>query len=188
MGTNVNNFGASSNIPAGIFRGTEVFVYEKMIFAIYGGRRMCFEELPSMEKRQFINEYLEDKEGQRFIQNTFGIVGFESGFKQWLFCKFGSLDGEPDEIDGKITPDFYNNVCTKTDCPGRGKFCGVGAGLKGYEVETLREILSGKTAKEIADKLCVSVSAVKSRIEKLKDNYSVTNIVALAALAAQMGI
>lgn len=188
MGTNVNNFEVSSNIPAGIFRGTEVFVYEKVIYAIYEGRRMRFEELPGMEKRQFVNEYLADKEGQCFIRDTFGIVGFESGFKMWLFCKFGSLDGDPDCIDGKITPDTYNSVCSRTDCPGRGKFCGVAAGLKGYEVETLREIIGGNTAKEVADKLCVSVPAVKSRIEKMKDHYSVTNIVALAALAAQMGV
>lgn len=29
-------------------------------------------------------------------------------------------------------------------CPGRGKFCGVGAGLKGYEVDTLREVMAGE--------------------------------------------
>ena len=175
MRTNVDNFREGSNIPAGIFRGTEVFACDNVIYAIHEGQRMRF-------------EYLMDKEGQRFIRDTFGIVGFESGFKKWLFCKFGSLDGDPDMVDGKITPDVYNSACGRTDCPGRGKLCGVSAGLKGYEVDTLREVLTGRTMKEVADRLCVSVATVKSRVEKLKDRHAVTNVVALAVMAAELGI
>lgn len=188
METKVSNFRQSSNIPAGIFRGTEIFTWKKVIYAIYEGRRIRFEELPGMERRQFINEYLADKEGQRFIRDTFGIVGFESGFKMWLFCKFGSLDGDPDYIDGKITPDTYNSACSRTDCPGRGKFCGCEFNLKGYEIETLRELKSGKTTKEIAEVLHVSVPAVKSRIEKLKERFAVANVVALIASVTELGI
>lgn len=188
METNVSNLGQSSKVPAGIFIGTEVFAYGEVIYAVSNGRRMLFEELPSMEKRQFVDLYMEDKDGQRFIRDEFGIVGFESGFKKWLFCKFGSLDGDPDGVDGRITPDTYNSVCLNTHCPGRGKFCGCVAGLKSHEVETLRELKSGKTVKEIAHTLHVSIPAVKSRIEKLKERFSVANVVALAALATELGI
>ena len=188
MRTNVDNFREGSNIPAGIFQGTEGFACDNVIYAIHEGQRMRFEELPSKEKRQFLDEYLMDKEGQRFIRNTFGIVGFESGFKKWLFCKFGSLDGDPDMVDGKVTPDVYNSACGRTDCPGRGKFCGVGAGLKGYEVDTLREVMAGRTMNEVADRLCVSVATVKSRMEKLKERHAVTNVVALAVMAAELGV
>ncbi|MCI7295450.1 response regulator transcription factor [Butyricimonas virosa] len=188
MRTKVDNFGECSNIPAGIFIGTEVFASGEVIYAIHGGQRMQFEELPSKEKRRFLDEYLMDKEGQRFIRDSFGIVGFESGFKKWLFCKFGSLDGDPDMVDGKVTPDVYNSACGRTDCPGRGKFCGVGAGLKGYEVDTLREVMAGRTMNEVADRLCVSVATVKSRMEKLKERHAVTNVVALAVMAAELGV
>ena len=92
MRTNVDNFSVCSNIPAGIFLGTEFFACDNVIYAIHEGQRMRFEELPSKEKRQFLDEYLMDKEGQRFIRNTFRIVGFESGFKKWLFCFFFFLD------------------------------------------------------------------------------------------------
>lgn len=82
MRTKVDNFGECSNIPAGIFIGTEVFASGDVIYAIHEGQRMQFEELPSKEKRRFLDEYLMDKEGQRFIRDSFGIVGFESGFKK----------------------------------------------------------------------------------------------------------
>lgn len=188
METNVHNLEHSSKVPAGIFVGTEIFAHSEQIYAIRNGYLTLFENLPGMEKRAFVSQYLEDKEGQKFIHDTFGITGFESAFKKWLFCKFGSLDCDPDLINGKITPDTFNSVCLKTDCPGRGKFCGNIAGLKGYEIETLKELKSGKTASEIAEILHISHSAVKSRIEKLKERFSAANVVALIAYITELGI
>ena len=188
MKTNIQHFGQSSNIPAGIFSGTELFAHNGEMYAIYNGSRILFQDLPDMEKRNFVEMYMKDKEGQEFIWKQFGITGFESGFKQWLFCKFGSLDGDPDSIDGRITPDTYNSACQRTDCPGRGKICGSSAALKGYQVETLRELKFGKTAKEIAESLLISEPAVKSRIEKLKDMFNVPNAVALIAITTELGI
>ena len=188
MKTNLQQIGERANFPAGIFSGTELFARNRQMYAMYNGTRVQFEDLPSMEKRNFIQMYLKDKEGQKFIQTQFGITGFESGFKQWLFCQFGSLDGDPDFINGKITPDRYNSACLKTDCPGRGKFCSKIVGLKSYEVETIRELKAGRTVKEVADKLNVSEAAVKSRIEKLKDRFNVTNTVALVATLTELGV
>ncbi len=188
METNVRNLGQSPNIPAGIFLGIELFAKDGKMHAIYKGIKIEFEYLPSVEKRKFLDLYIADKEGQKFIREELGITGFESGFKQWLFCKFGSLDGDPDLVDGQITPDSYNSACRRTNCPGRGKFCGTTVGLKDYEVETLRELKSGKTAKEIASTLNVSVSAVKSRVEKLKERFAVANGVALIASVTELGI
>ena len=188
METNLGQIGQSANIPAGIFSGTEIFTHSGEIYAIYNGSRILFQDLPSMEKRNFVEMYMKDKEGQEFIRKQFGITGFESGFKQWLFCKFGSLDGDPDSINGQITPDIYNSSCQRTDCPGRGKICGSDISLKSHEIATLRELKSGKTAKEIAASLCISEPAVKSRIEKLKDKFNVTNAVALIGIVTELGI
>lgn len=188
MRTNVTNLSGSSRIPAGIFHGTEIFSQGGEMFALYQGKRMHFTELPSMEKRNFIDLYLSDKEGQRFIRDQFGITGFESGFKKWLFCKFGSLDGNPDMVDSHITPDTYNSACHKTDCPGRGRFCGQASGIKSHEVATLRKLIEGKTASEIADELHISLAAVKSRLESLKLKFNAPNSKALAACAAEIGI
>lgn len=188
METNVQQNGQSANIPAGIFSGIEIFAQGGQVYAMRNGVRHFFEDLPSEEKRSFLSMYMADKEGQRFLRIQFGITELESGFKKWLFCKFGSLDGNPDEIDGRITPDKYNCACLQTDCAGRGRFCGKSSGLKGYEVETLRELKSGKTVKEIAKVLCVSEPTVKSRIEKLKEMFNASNVVALMSTVTKLGI
>ncbi len=188
MEAKLTNYDQSSKVPAGIFTGTELFALDGQMYALQNGNCTLFTDLPSMEKRKFIDLYLADKEGQKFIQKTFGITGFESGFSKWLFCKFGSLDGDPDNIDGQISPDSYNSACSRTDCPGRGKFCGTSTKIKGYEVETIRELKTGKTAIQAADTLCISESAVKSRISNLKEKLNVANIAALIATATELGI
>ena len=101
---------------------------------------------------------------------------------------FSTLDGDPDSIDDQINPDTYNSACQRTNCPGRGKICGSDIALKSHEIATLRELKSGKTAKEIAASLCISEPAVKSRIEKLKDKFNVTNAVALIGIVTELGI
>lgn len=188
MEANVQHFGESANIPAGIFSGTEVFTHGGKIYAIYNGSRILFQNLPGMEKRNFVEMYMKDKKGQEFIRKQFGITGFECGFKQWLFCKFGALDGNPDSIDDQITPDIYNSACQRTNCPGRGKICGSNIALKGHEVATIRELRTGKTVKEVADILCVSEPTIKSRIEKMKSMFNVSNAVALIATTTELGI
>ena len=188
MKTKLANCEESSKIPAGIFLGTELFSCDGKMYAISYGVRMSFEDLPGSDKRSFIEMYIEDKEGQDFIRKHFGITGFEAGFKKWLFCKFGALDGEPDSINGRVTPDTFNSACVKTNCPGRGKFCGFLSGVKGYELETIHALKAGKTASQIADSLSLSVPAVKSRIERLKEKFQVVNVAALIATVTELGI
>lgn len=188
MGTNVVINGENSKLPAGLFIGTEVFVKDREIYAIYQGRCLPFENLPSMEKRVFLDEYLTDKNGQKFIKEKLGVAGFESGFKQWLYCKFGALDGEPDFFNGKITPDAFNSACYRKSCPGRGVFCGRSSGLKSRDVETLNEFIAGNSVKQMAGHLNLSDSAVKSRMEKLKERMEVPNSAALAAKVVGLGI
>ena len=77
METNVQHFGQSANIPAGIFSGTELFAHNGDMYAIYNGTSILFQDLPSMEKRNFVEMYMKDKEGQEFIRKQFGITGFE---------------------------------------------------------------------------------------------------------------
>ena len=53
------------------------------------------------------------------------------------------------------------------------------------EISKLRKAYG---AKEIADSLCISEPAVKSRIEKLKDKFNVANAVALIGIVTELGI
>ena len=92
MRTNVDNFREGSNIPAGIFQGTEVFACDNVIYAIHEGQRMRFEELPSKEKRQFLDEYLMDKERDNVLfEIRLGSWGLKAGLKSGYSVSSGAL-------------------------------------------------------------------------------------------------
>lgn len=188
MNTNIKETCGKSKLPAGLFSGLEIFFVNDKCYALRNGVTLEFNTLPEDEKTMFHDEYIEDVKGQLFLRNNFGITGFEAGFRQWLFCKYGALDGKPDLINNKLSTDSYNSACKRLNCPGRGKFCGEVSTLKQHEVETLRHLAAGKSAKEIAETLNVSVAAIKSRLEVLKERFCVPNAVALVAVVTEFGI
>ena len=186
MNTNLREKVVPNNIPAGLFDGTEVFYCKGEHFALHEGTVTKFENLPGMIKRVFFEAYARDKKAQVFFKTELNMEGAESQFKQWLFCKFGSLDQIPDYLDGKLYPDSFNTTCTRANCPGRGSFCGEASSLKAYDVSTLKEIITGKPVKQIADALHLSVPGTRSRINKLKEKLRASNMAALGANAAMI--
>ena len=104
METNLGQIGQSANIPAGIFSGTEIFAHRGELYAIYNGVRILFQDLPSMEKRNFVEMYMKDKEGQEFIRKQFGITCVE-----W----------PPDAAPGKVqSGEFFHKVPAVASWPG----------------------------------------------------------------------
>ena len=56
------------------------------------------------------------------------------------------------------------------------------------ELDVLRELTSGATNEEIADKLCISVNTVKRHIQNLLDKTGYTSRLALAVNAKSLGL
>ena len=102
MDTNLKEKEPLTNIPAGIFHGTEVFYIGTKAFALHEGIVTTFENLPSMIKQVFFRVFVKDKKAQHFFETELNITSIEVQFKQWLFCSFGALDSTPDYLDGKL--------------------------------------------------------------------------------------
>lgn len=178
----------SSNIPAGIFEGIELFAQNGKMFAIENGTVMPFDDLPEAIIQEFLWIFSLDRTAQSFIRKEFHVTSENELFTQWLFCKFGSCDGTPDFIDGAINTDAFNSACKRRKCPGRGKICGCISSLKDYEVETLALLISGHTLSTMSSELLRSVDAIKSRIEKLKSKLKCRNVAQLASIITSLGI
>ncbi|MBP3420467.1 MAG: hypothetical protein J6K74_07760 [Marinifilaceae bacterium] len=178
----------SSNIPAGIFDGIELFAQNGKMFAIDNGTVMPFDDLPESIKKEFWWIFSLDTTARSFLKKELFITDEDAQFTQWLFCKFGSCDGTPDFIDGAINTDAFNSACKRRKCPGRGKICGCISSLKDYEVETLALLISGHTLSTMSSELLRSVDAIKSRIEKLKSKLKCRNVAQLASIITSLGI
>jgi DNA-binding CsgD family transcriptional regulator len=187
METNLHKTNESA-IPGWFNSGAEVYFSKGEIYLNIEGSKVPFNQSPGKYQRILANAFMADKPAQRYLKKEFGITGFEQGFEQWMFCKFGGIDNTSDiTANGKLVPDTFNNVCSETDCPHRGRFCGVKSHLSSHEVKTLRIFAQGKTIEQAADKLFISIPGTKSRLNAIKEKTGANNMAQLISITAHMG-
>jgi len=187
MNTKLQQNSIGSKLPAGILAGTEAFWFEGEKMVIHNGHTTTFDQAPSSVRNMIKNAFLADKRSHK-IMAQHGLTKASEVFSKWYHCVIGALDSAPDFIDGNLNADAYNHMCTDTECPMRGKLCSIAIGLSGYEVETIKAMQEGMTMEQAADRLCLSVPGLKSRIDKLKEKLDAKNMAELIAHATRLGI
>lgn len=175
-----------ATIPAGIISGIEGFWHDGEKWIIANGQVQRFHDAPTGVQQMVWRHFFADTYSQHIIKNL-GITKLTETFDRWYRCVVGGLDHIPD-FGSMLMPDNYNNMCTDTSCTLRGKLCSRGVGLKNYEVETLRELESGESLEHAASDLCISLPAIKSRVEKIKEKLHAPNMAAMVATSARLGI
>lgn len=182
----------SAIIPAGVLEGTEAFWIDEdtknQKWLIHNRQSMRYCEAPTKVQNQIAMMFLNDKHSRNYLENVLGITAFSIAFDRWYKCVVGALDGTPDFVNGCLEPDGFNSSCRDMECEHRGKLCSVAAGLKFYEVSTLALLKQGLTIDQVARKLYLSVAAVKSRIEKIKEKFETNNMASTIARAVELGI
>jgi len=176
-----------SPIPAGIFSGIEAFYHEGEKWVIAHGTTYRFHEAPSTIQQQIWKAFTADKQSLAYIAKM-GITKASETFETWYRCVIGGLDSVPDILNGQLTADAYNNMCSDMNCPHRGRLCSCAVGLKNYEVATIAALKNGESLERTASQLCVSLPGMKSRVEKIKEKLHVPNMAALMAFSATIGI
>ena len=177
-------------IPAGILKGIESFFDEdtQKSWVIFNGKAMPFSEAPGWVQRLFAKAFMNDLWSRNYLKTKMNITAFSEGFEKWLKCRAGGLDNVPDFNQGSFVADGYNNACKDYNCPHRGKFCSLKAGLNSIEEETIRVLQEGNTIQEAAKILIISVLGLKSRIEKIKEKLDASNMASMIAKASKLGI
>lgn len=175
-----------SPIPAGIFSGIEAFWFENEKWVLYNGTKYRYNEAPTNVKAIIQKEFMNDKKSLSYIKKI-GITAASEVFDTWYRCVVGGLDSTPD-FGKKFIPDSYNNMCSDMNCHHRGKLCSRDMGLKNYEVVTLIALKRGESMEQTAQKICVSLPGMKSRVEKIKTKMNVSNMASLIAIATEIGI
>jgi hypothetical protein len=188
MSTNVQKTMKSPISKALFGNGIEPFYYEREKWVLAGGSVIRFHEADSQIQQPIWHAFRSDKQSLAYICTKMGIKAATETFETWYRCVVGGIDRVADLNDGKFTPDAFNNLCTETDCPHRGKLCGRAVGLKSDDVKTIRQLMAGKSMEQAAESLFISLPAVKSRVAKLHEKLGVTNTTAMVTRAASIGI
>lgn len=178
-----------SKQPAVMMEGIEGFWHNDEKWVRIERQFMRFTEAPTKIQNLFAEGFRSDDYSRNYMKKHMGITGSHEQFDQWFKCVLGGLDNIPDiSADGNLVPDAYNNLCTDTSCPHRGKFCSVRTGLKNYEIETIMALEDGRTFEQAAHDLFLSRPGLNSRVEKIREKLGAANTPQLIAKAARLGI
>lgn len=192
MNTKVVKKQQAATVPAGVLEGTEAFWIEEDLidkkWVIHNRQSMRYCDAPVKVQNQIAMMFLQDKPSRTYLKNVLGITAFSKAFDRWYKCVVGALDGTPDFVNGRLHPDAFNSSCDDMSCMDRGKLCSVATGLKFYEVATLVLLKQGLTMEQAAVKLCVSVPAIRSRVERIKEKFETNNMASTIARAVEIGI
>jgi hypothetical protein len=176
--------------PAGLRpgTGTEAYFDGHTKYLMIDGSCKPFEQWPDSIQDIFLSAFEEDNESRLYLKKYFGITDEAAAFDQWFKCRFGGLDHECDYNEKGIHPDYFNNTCNDLECPHRGKFCGMGSGLKNFQVKTLRVLENSNSFKEASQMLFISVPGVKNRVIELKYTLNSNKLSGITAIGARLGI
>lgn len=185
---NIQKNVGSTQLPAGVLIGTEIFELNGEPWAVHQGVRVQFNELPKQIQRIFYSKFLKDTEAHQILKEVFGIKELVNGLKKWLCCRYGGYDFKPDLINERLQAVEYNNNCTNYNCKARGRLCKNPCNLSNHEIQTLQEIQAGKKNKEICETLCISLPGLNNRTKNIFEKLEVNNKTHAAVKAFELGI
>ncbi len=169
-------------LSAGMLEGLIPFWHEDEKWIIIEGKAIRFTEAPINIQNKISQIFVNDKKSRAYLEQI-GISSFPKAMDIWYKCVFCFSVKFHDYQDKKLIPDKHFYTCTDYKCPHRGKFCNLKPRLKNYEKLTINALKNGETIEKTADKLFISVSGLKSRINKIKKKLGATNMASLIAKA-----
>ena len=162
-------------IPAGIEdEGFEFFYSEKVkdIRCTHNGKTLNWSEIPE-KAFEIVSEDLAKHPDAVKALKDWNFHSPEEMLKQYIFCRFGRYDGNPDITeDGQVIESEYFDCGLRGKCKYEGKICSTvqvaNGELTKRETEILKEVAKNKLNKEIADILNISEHTVSSHIQNIQ--------------------
>lgn len=151
-------------LPAGLFdEDIEFFVKDNSAYAMFRFKVIPLNDLPTNILLD-LDEVINADEAAKNALQELQIITPEQRREQFIKCRHGAFNNEPDIIDGKIQPGEYWDCGLRGVCKHEGKLCSSVAAENGIltkrEIELVRYIAIGLQDKEIADKMGISINTI----------------------------
>jgi DNA-binding CsgD family transcriptional regulator len=183
----------NQRIPGGIIdKSVEFFLYENEVMCMHDGNKYSFDDFPA-EIIEIVNQEMAKDDVAIASLVDWGMVDLNSQMRQYIACKWGGYDSNPDICTtGKIQPAEYVECGRRDICKYQGKLCTsikVQNGLlTKNEIDVLKGIGEFLLDKEIADKLFISEHTVRHRKDSICRKSGLERKPALVGLAFKLGL
>ena len=183
-------------IPAGIIDGgTEFFTAPGIngpeLMAFHGSKIYSYDDLPGSTKTLV---YVHMKSQPMVDAELTKMVGNDevAKLKQFIMCRFGAMNSEADVTScGKMSEPEYVPCLNRGNCKFEGRVCAsitVNNGLPLSKSESAVFKLIHLPAKDIAERLFVSLETIKSHINNIRIKTGLANKTEMAVWATKHGV
>ncbi len=179
-------------LPAGLSDNSlEVFFDGTELKAIMNGNTVNYIELPTVLREPFQVEIIKNTKAIKILHDHFGKYNADEMEEQYVKCRYGALNSDPDLNDGIITPDLP--VCSQIDsCPGYGIICmaaqGPGGKLSKREYQIAILVGKGRQDKEIAGELDIEITTLRTYLARIRQKLAINNRIEIALWAHKKAI
>lgn len=180
------------HLPAGLIDDDiEIFSTGDEVYATIKGCTVAYKEWPASLKALIKDDLSKYPSA---IQSLIDLELETDDEMLWQYsrCRFGSFDGRPDIVDGKMVHTEYWDCGIRGECPYEGKLC---CSMKMHdqvisprEMEVWRLLTAGGSDKEIASELFISDTTVPQHVRNLCKKCHVRHRGELIRLGTQLNI
>lgn len=180
-------------IPAGLEDSSvEFYVHNGAIKCLHNGSTYLWEEIPSFIKEIVENDMSAHPEAIKALVD-WNIVDGDEMMKQYIICRFGGFDLEPDiDKNGGIEYTEYFDCGRRGKCNFEGKLCATIQVQNGHltkaELAVLRKVANGNPNKIIAADLDISEDTVSTHNQNIQKKLGVFTKQEMVAFAIRKNI
>lgn len=154
----------SGKLPAGLLDSNlEFFTTGDCVYALWQGSVIPFDRFPE-ELKEIVERDMNLHPDVVSVLIEMDFVERDKMLWQYIRCRFGAFDGEPDLVGDNLKATEYWECGLRGKCPYEGRLCpglkAANGNLTQREIQVLKLIAEGLLDKEIASKLNISVNTV----------------------------
>ncbi|MDX3913810.1 MAG: LuxR C-terminal-related transcriptional regulator [Pseudosphingobacterium sp.] len=177
-----------TKLPAGLTdKGVEFFVKEQQIYCIHDEKIFKYQDIPQYILDIIDADMVKQPEAMRAL-NDWDLTTIEEMRKQYIFCRFGGFDTDPDiSENGTVDHTEYFDCGRRGRCKQEGKLCSAIKVANGHltkqEINVMKCIARGCTYEQCADELNISTNTVSSHIQNIKEKTGFVSIAEISGFA-----
>jgi len=181
----------NSRLIAGLVdKAVEFFVHKYEVYCLHDGRRYSFDEIPAWIIEIVEKDMLDHPDALKALAQWENL-GPEQYVRQYIICRFGGIDDEPDiDEKGIVHEAEYFDCGLRGICKYEGKLCTSFKVSNGYLTKIELSVLKliSMPDKLIAEKLGISIETVITHQQNIRTKTGSKSKVELAIFAQKKGI
>lgn len=169
----------------------EFFVYGEHHLAMFQGQVVRINQLPEEILQGIELEMAKTPEAMGALDHL-GKTDRIERIEQYLFCRYGGFDNQPDMVKGVMGEPEYWPCPLRGSCPYEFKLCAGVGGAEGHlthrEIDVVKAVVSGLSDKQIGEEMGLSANTIFVHLRNIRHKLGAASTKDIVAWAVSKNI